>query len=120
MTTNEFVPNVVLIEDITNEQHAVVTFTTDHNFVLNEYISLRVSRPYGMKEINNRRGKVLGLTSDTVTLDIDSINFTPFVVPGDLAKTTPPCAVPSSSGVNLAEYSPTMILNDCFDNRLVE
>ena len=114
---NEFVPNVVLIDDITQGQTTLVTFTTNHNFVVNEYISLRVSRPYGMVEINNKRGKVLAITDDTVTLDIDSSNYTPFAVPGNLAKTTPPCAVPSCSGVSFSNYVPSMILDDCFDNR---
>jgi hypothetical protein len=114
---SEYVPRLALIEDISREQYAVVTFTADHTFVLNEIISFRVSQDYGMKEINEKHAKVLGLTSDTVTVDIDSTNYTPFVVPGVLRGTTPPCAVPSTSGVNLNLVVPEMILNDCFDNR---
>lgn len=114
---SEYVPRLAYIDDISNEQNALVTFTADHTFVLNELISFRVSQAYGMKEINERRGKVIALTSDTVTVDIDSSNFTAFNVPVDLSETTPPVAVPSSSGVNLGIYVPEMILNDCFDNR---
>lgn len=105
------------ISNITNALNAVVTFTDDHDFVNNEIVSLRVSRPYGMVQINQKAGKVLSTTDDTVTLNIDSRNFTAFSIPGDLTKTTPPCCVPSSSGVDLDSYSPTMILEDAFDNR---
>jgi hypothetical protein len=106
-----------LVEDITNAQNAVVTCTEDHDFVDNEIISMRVSRPYGMIEMNNQSAKVISHTSDTVTIDVDSTNFTAFSIPADLSGTTPPCIVPSSSGVDLTEYSPIMILEDAFDNR---
>ena len=115
--TSTFEPSVVLIENITNEQYATVTFVKNHNFFDNEYISLRVSRDYGMVEINNKRGKVLSHDINNVILDIDTTNYTPFVTPGNIIGTTPPCAVPSSSGVNFNTYVPTMILDDVFDNR---
>lgn len=105
------------ISNITNAQKAVVTFTDDHDFVDNEIVSLRVSRPYGMVEINQQSGKVLDHDDTTVTLDIDTNNYTAFSIPGDLTGTTPPCCVPSSSGVDLSLYAPTMILEDAFDNR---
>jgi len=106
-----------LVEDITNAQYAVVTCTEDHDFVDHEIISLRVSKDYGMSEINNQHAKVISHTSDSVTINIDSTNYTAFSIPGDLTGTTPPCIVPSSSGVDLTEYSPIMILEDAFDNR---
>jgi hypothetical protein len=107
---------MVLIADITRGQTTVVEFTAVHGFVINEYISLRVSRPYGMYQINEQRGKVLAADSTTVTLDIDSTLYSAFTTPVSLLKTTPPCAVPSSSGINFDAFSPAMILNDCFDN----
>ncbi len=113
---NIFVPRIAYITNISNAQYAVVTFTEDHTFIDNEYISLRVSRPYGMVEINNERGKVLTHDNSTVTIDINSSGYTPFSIPADLTRTTPPCAVPSSSGVNHNVYVPTMILEDAFDN----
>lgn len=114
---SQFYPRMREIEDISNSQYAVVTFTDDHDFVNNEIISLRCSRAYGMVEMNNRRAKVISHTDDTVTIDVDSQNFTAFSIPGDLTGTTPPCAVPSASGVDFSEYVPTMILEDAFDHR---
>ena len=114
---SQFYPRMRLVEDITNAQHAVVTCTEDHDFIENEIISMRVSKPYGMVEINNKQAKVISYTSDTITIDVDSTNFTAFSIPGDLAETTPPCVVPSSSGVDLTSPVPRTILEDAFDNR---
>lgn len=114
---SEFFPQMREISAITQAQSAVVTTTEDHDFIANELVSFRSSRAYGMVEINNLRGKVLATSSNTLTVDIDSSNFTAFSIPGDLAKTTPPCVVPSSSGIDLDSDSPTMILEDAFDNR---
>ena len=114
---SQFFPLMREISNITQAQIAVVTTTEDHFFVPNELVSFRVTPAYGMFEMNNLRGKVISVTSDTLTVDIDSSNFTAFSNPGDLTGTTPPCVVPSSSGVDLNTYSPTMILEDAFDNR---
>lgn len=114
---SQFFPRVRLISDISNAQYAVLTFTEDHDFLVDEIISIRVTKPYGMVQINNRQGKVLAITSDTATVDIDSSNFEAFVTPVSLLRTTPPCAVPSSSGVDSTSAMPRTILEDAFDNR---
>jgi hypothetical protein len=105
-----------LIDDISNAQQAVVTCTEDHDFIDNELVSLRVSKAYGMVEMNNKQAKVLSHTSDTITINVDSQNFTAFSIPGDLIGTTPPCVVPSASGVDLNSPVPRTILEDAFDN----
>lgn len=113
---SQFYPKLAYIQDISREKEAVVTFTANCDFIDNEIISLRVSRAYGMVEMNNLQVKVLSHTSDSVTIDVDSTNFTPFSIPVDLTGTTPPCAVPSASGVDLASPLPRTILEDAFDN----
>lgn len=105
------------ISGITNALHAVVTCTEQHDFIDNEIVSFRVSRAYGMVEMNNKQAKVLSHDSTTITVDIDSTNFTPFSIPGDLTGTTTPCVVPSSSGVDLSSPIPRTVIEDAFDNR---
>lgn len=108
------VPKYFYLSNITNAVRAVATFTEDHDYSIGEFISFRVSQPYGMREINNLRGKVIELTADTVTVDIETTFFTPFVYPvsGD---NTPPHTVPAGSGV-IEYYTPTVNLEDAFDN----
>ncbi len=112
----EIIPRVAQIENITKGQTTVVEFTQDHLFVLGEIVSFRVTKPYGMTNINNMQGLVIDTTSDTITVNIDSLGFLDFVIPGDTHKTTPPQCVPSASGIAPNVVIPTVTLQDAFDN----
>lgn len=109
------VPGFFYINAITNDFPCVVTFTADHDYKVGQYISFRVEKVYGMFQINNMRGKVLALTSDSVTVDIDTRGFGTFVYPvsGD---NTPPVTVPAGSGTVPSDYVATVTLADVFDN----
>lgn len=113
--SSEYYPRFSYISGITNAVNAVITFTDDHDFTEGEIVSFRVSRPYGMSEINNRQGKVQSFTSDTITVDIDTSTWTPYTYPVS-GNNTPPVCVPSASGV-VPGYTPKMNLEDSFDNR---
>lgn len=116
MTTNQFLPRFRYINDITNEQYAVVTFTQTHDFIVSEIVSFRVSQPYGMPEINNLRAQVLIIDEFTITINIDTSNFGLFIYPSVTAS-SPPVCVPVGSGIALD--SPILvhtILEDAFDN----
>ncbi len=115
MTSNVFFPRWRYITDISNEQYAVVTFLELHDFVVNEFISFRVTKPYGMVEINERKAKVLAVGDLTVTIDIDTTFFTPFIYPAS-GLNTPPVCVPVGSGINFDSAFAFTILNDAFDN----
>ena len=116
MTTNRFFPRFRYITDISNEQHATVTFSDTHDFVLHEIVSFRVSKPYGMVEINNRQGKVLSIGDFTIVVDIDTLFFNAFIYPVS-GETSPPVGVPVGSGVDLAnQFFVFDFLSDAFDN----
>jgi len=117
MNQHEFVPFVMVISNITKGQNTLVQFPSAHNFFLNEIVSFRVSKPYGMTQLNRQSGKVIALTTNSITVDIDSLGYYSFIVPGSLLGTTPPCAVPSASGIDFLSNVPTVILSDSFDNR---
>lgn len=111
-------PKLVYISDITNAKNAVATFTADSDFTDGEYVSFRVTKDFGMSEINNKRGKVLSHTSDTITVDIDTTDFTPFNYSLiNTEGTTPPNCVPSGSGIIPSSNPSTVNLADSFDNR---
>lgn len=104
------------ITDISNAQNAVITTSEDHDFTDGEIVSFRVTSPYGMDEMNDQQAKVLSHTDDTITVDIDSMNYTAFIYPV-AGLTTPPVVVPSSSGVISRQFNSEMNLEDAFDNR---
>lgn len=114
--TSTVYPSWKYITAITNAQYAVITTDGNHDFTDGEYVSMRVSAPYGMVEMNYKRAYILSHTSNTITTDIDSTNFNTFLYPvsGD---NTPPVVVPSASGVIPGSYPSTMNLQDAFDVR---
>lgn len=119
MATNEFYPRYGLINALTNAVEAVVTFTADHDFLVGEIVSFRVGRAFGMREIDQKQGKITAVTSDTITVDINTRDWTAFdySVLGN-AGTTPPVCVPCCSGVVPGDI-PVTNFNDAFDNRRV-
>ena len=115
--TSNIYPQLMYISGVTNAQQAVVTFTADHEFTLGENVGFRVTKDFGMRELNQKIGKVIAVTSDTITVNVDTTGYTPFTYALiNTAGTTPPCCVPSSSSIIDGEYIPTVILSDAFDN----
>lgn len=111
-------PQLAYINAITNAQNAVVTFTSDIEFTDGEYVSFRVTKDFGMFQINQVRGKVLSHTSDTITVDVDTSMWTPFTYAAiDSAGSSPPLVVPAGSGIIPNYYPDTVNLEDSFDNR---
>lgn len=113
---HQCVPRFRYIIGITNSQYAVVTFSEDHDFIDDEIISFRVTAAFGMIEINNLQSKVLSHTSDSVTVNIDTTFWTPFIYPTSQPQYSPPTCVPVGSGIKGRPFISTVILEDCFDN----
>lgn len=77
----QFYPRRRFVVKITQASQAVVTTSVRHGYVLGEKITLNVSAPWGMTEINGMSGTVVARTDSTFTLDIDSSTFTAFTFP---------------------------------------
>lgn len=117
MSSNEFRPRFAYINAITNSNNAVITFTEDHDFIIGEIVGFRVERAFGMFEINQKRGHIISLTDDSITIDIDTSTWTPFTYALiNTAGTSPPVCVPSSSGVIPNNNIPQTSIADAFDN----
>ena len=120
MVTNQIYPQKAFINALTNAQQAVATFTADHDFTVGEVVSFRVTRDFGMFQINNERGLVTAITNDTITVDIDSTFWDIFDYSVlDTAGTTPPTCVPCCSKVVPGSSPPRINILDAFDNRRV-
>lgn len=120
MATNRFYPQRALINAITNDTRAVATFTADHDFTIGEVVSFRVTRNFGMFQIHNKKGTVIAITADTITVDIDSSSWDAFDFSLiDTAGTTPPNCVPCCSVKVPGSEPPRVNLQDTFDNRRV-
>lgn len=75
----------IAIENITQAIEAVVTTCGEHNLATGQYVKFQDVQ--GMTEINGLNTEVEILTSTTFRcLDIDSTNFTPYTVGGELSR----------------------------------
>lgn len=120
MATNVFYPRYAEINAITNALKPTVTFTADHNFTAGEIVSFRVGKLFVMYEINNKRAKVISITSNAIVIDLDTSTWGVFSIsnlndPG----TSPPICVPSSSGVVPFQEVPYVNIEDAFDNQRI-
>ena len=109
----DFIPNLQYITNITQSSAAVVTFSGNHNFVVGEWISFRIPPPNGMIQLNNQKALIISITSMTVTIAVDSLNFFPFIYVQD--PQIPCVAVPAGSGI--PPGTATVTLDDAFDNQ---
>jgi hypothetical protein len=118
---NNFYPSLAFISAITNAQNATVTFTEDHEFTPGEIVSFRVCKQFGMYEINNMQARILTITPTTITVPVDTTTWNAFSLANlNQPGTSPPCCVPSASGVIPDEArTPRVTLFDAFDNRPV-
>lgn len=105
-------PAYSVITAITLGYQTVVTFAADHDFTNGEVVSFRVSRPFGTVELNNMQTRVISHTNNTITVNIESSNWTPFVNAG-LYTQNQAVVVPSASGIIPGGL--TINLEDSFD-----
>jgi hypothetical protein len=109
----DFIPNLQYITNITNSAPAIVSFVDDHNFTIGEWISFRIPPINGMIQLNNQKALIISITSMTVTIAVDSLQFYPFIYVQD--PQFPCVAVPAGSGIPPGTGMVT--LEDAFDNQ---
>lgn len=111
-----YVPQFGFISAIQLGLPTVVTFSAPIDFTVGEVVSFRVSPPSGTKELNNQTATVIAVTSDTITVPINSANYTPFIFDPPYATAFPALVVPAGSGVIPQAIPPQTNLADAFDN----
>lgn len=94
-------PNLVVrvILSITNSYPMVITTDEDHGYVAGMDVTFLIPTQFGMTELNSKNAQVLSITDDTLTIDLDSSNFSVFSYPSPLPSAyTPPTVIPNASG----------------------
>jgi hypothetical protein len=88
------------IASITNAFPMVVTTVEDHGYVAGMEVRFLIPGEFGMQELNNvQAAQVIDLTTNTLTIDLDSTHFGVFQYPGVLPTSfTPPSVIPNNSG----------------------
>ena len=95
--TNAF--TVQTIQAITNANPGVLTTVNDHNYVPGMMVRFLIPSQFGMQQLNIITCQVLSVTSNTLTLNVDTSHFSLFAYPSPLPSAyTPPSVIPNSSG----------------------
>ncbi len=90
---------VKTIASITQSNPATLTTTSDHNYVAGMNVSFLIPKAFGMQELNKLVVQVLTASTNILTLNIDTTQFSPFAYPSPLPTAyTPPSIIPYSSG----------------------
>jgi hypothetical protein len=91
-----------VISSITQANPCVVTTVNTHNYPVGVNVSFLIPRAFGMQQINNVNTQIIAVTSNTMTLNLDSTRFSPFAYPSPLPNAyTPPTVFADSSGLPL-------------------
>lgn len=94
-------PNVgtQTILSITQANPMVVTTVNNHNYPAGMNVTFLIPTQFGMVQLNNQNLQVLSVTNNSLTINVDSSNYTPFAYPSPLPSAyTPPSVIPNSSG----------------------
>lgn len=90
---------VQTIVSVTQSNPMVVTTLNDHDYVAGMMVTFLIPNQFGMVELNTVNAQVISLTSNTLTINLDSTRFLPFAYPSPLPSAyTLPSIIPNSSG----------------------
>lgn len=94
-----FYPRNRYITSITAANTAVVTMSVAHSYHVGEKVRLIVPAEFGMVEMNGLLATITAVnyTTNTITLDVNSVGFTPFAFP---------LSATAAAGINFAQVVP--------------
>ena len=87
------------IASITQANPMVVTTDNDHEYVAGMDVTFLIPSQFGMTQLNGLNAQVISITPNTLTINLDSRNFSVFSYPSPLPSAyTPPSVIPNASG----------------------
>mgnify|MGYP001607787132 CR=1 FL=1 len=113
------IPSMLLITGITQAYPMVVTFTVpstgSNTYIPGQLVRLNIPYTWGMFQANGLTGKILGVGSTTMALNIDSTNFDVFTYSPSSSETPASLAPAGSRNLeynNSTEQVPFQSLNN--------
>lgn len=101
------IPSSLVITAITQSFPMVVTITVNpiseaNTYRVGQLTRLNIPRSYGMWQANGLTGQIIDVSGSNITLNIDSVLFDPFSIPG--SNTEKPASLSPAGSRNL-QYS---------------
>ena len=92
-------PKKHLIDSITQSDPMIVTTVEPHHYHAGQNVAFIIPGGYGMPQLNKINANIIDVTTDTITLDFDSTNFSPFSYPNPLPLAySLPYVIPNAEG----------------------
>ena len=80
--TSQYQPFATGISSITqNGSYSLVTTSVPNGFVIGSEVLFQIPQQWGMKQLNGLTGYVTAVTSNTITVNINTATFDPFTIP---------------------------------------
>lgn len=98
-------PNLLwqVISSITQSNPMVLTTLNNHNYPAGVNVGFNIPGIFGMQQLNKLKGEITAVTSNTMTININSSNFSPFAYPSHLPSAfTSPTVFANASGPYLS------------------
>lgn len=87
------------IASITQANPMVVTTVNDHGYPTGIMVKFLIPTQFGMVQLNSVTAQVIGVTNNSLTINVDSTSFTAFAYPSPLPSAyTSASVIPNSSG----------------------
>jgi len=127
-----FYPREQQVAYISQAMQATVYFFRPHDFTVGEFVDFNIGSAYGMTQLSFLTrypgmvpAQVLSIvntaTQSSITINVDTTGFSPFVYPGNLInpvpETTPATCFPAGTGPVPGQRPPGSSLLPAFDNR---
>ena len=79
----KFYPSLNVPINVTQGYPSIVQLLIPVNYVVNQFISLRIPPEFGMIQANGKTAKIMAVNTgaNTITLDLDTSSFDAFVFP---------------------------------------
>ena len=94
-----------VISSITRANPAVITTTTDHQYIDGMIMRINVPKGFGMQQINQLQGEITRLSDTTFSIDIDTTLMDPFLSLIDVGTTNGSGAVSGTINTNVVPLS---------------
>ena len=76
-----YIPFLCNITAVSQGQTTTITTAVNHGFIVGNQVQFVIPPQWGIRQLNNLKGYILSITSDTITVNIDSSNFDAFITP---------------------------------------
>ena len=108
-------PNILIktISAISNANPMVVTTSFPHLYPIGMDVRFFIPVIFGIQQLNKITAQIIDTTTNTLTISLDSTNFSIFSYPSPLPSAyTPPSVIPNNSGAFLKVPPPLPYANE--------